>query len=113
MTHIEFYKNFPNIGGAVHTHSTYAASFAQAGKDIIPLGKTHGDYFYGSIPCTRKMTDEEIQSAYELNTGKVIVEEFKTRGICEDDMPACLVHSHGPFAWGKNPHDAVHNAVVL
>lgn len=113
MTHIEFYKNFPNIGGAVHTHSTYAASFAQAGKDIIPLGTTHGDYFYGSIPCTRKMTDEEIKSAYELNTGKVIVEEFKTRGISEDDMPGCLVHSHGPFVWGKNPHDAVHNAVVL
>lgn len=113
MTHIEFYKNFPNIGGAVHTHSTYAASFAQAGKDIIPLGTTHGDYFYGSIPCTRKMTDEEIKSAYELNTGKVIVEEFKIRGISEDDMPGCLVHSHGPFAWGKNPHDALHNAVVL
>lgn len=113
LTHLEFYRNFKDIGGAVHTHSTYATSFAQAGKDIPPLGTTHGDYFYGSVPCTRLMKDEEIKNDYELNTGKVIVEEFKTRKINENDMPGCLVHSHGPFVWGKDPFDAVHNAVVL
>ena len=113
MTHLEFYKNFPNIGGVVHTHSINAVAFAQAGKDIPALGTTHGDYFYGNIPCTRKMTPEEIAGEYELNTGKVIVEEFKKRNIDPDQMPAVLVHSHGPFTWGKDPFDAVHNSVVL
>ncbi len=113
MTHLEFYKNFPNIGGVVHTHSINAVAFAQAGKDVPALGTTHGDYFYGDIPCTRKMKVEEIQSDYELNTGKVIVEEFLNRKIDPDTMPAVLVHSHGPFTWGKDPFDAVHNSVVL
>ena len=113
MTHLEFYKNFPNIGGVVHTHSINAVAFAQAGKDIPALGTTHGDYFYGSIPCTRYMTPEEIGGEYELNTGKVIVETFKERKIDPDTMPAVLVRSHGPFTWGKDPMDAVHNCVVL
>ena len=113
MTHLEFYKNFPNIGGVVHTHSINAVAFAQAGKDIPALGTTHGDYFYGNIPCTRYMTPEEIGGEYELNTGKVIVETFKERKIDPDQMPAVLVHSHGPFTWGKDPFDAVHNSVVL
>ena len=113
MTHLEFYKNFPNIGGAVHTHSINAVAWAQAGKDIPALGTTHGDYFYGNIPCTRYMTPEEIGGEYELNTGKVIIEEFKNRNIDADQMPAVLVRSHGPFTWGKDPFDAVHNSVVL
>lgn len=113
MTHLEFYKNFKDIGGVVHTHSINAVAFAQAGKDIPALGTTHGDYFYGPIPCTRLMTDEEIKGEYELNTGKVIVEEFKNRNIDPNHMPAVLVHSHGPFTWGKDPFDAVHNSVVL
>lgn len=112
-THLEFYKNFPNIGGVVHTHSINAVAWAQAGKDIPALGTTHGDYFYGAIPCTRYMTEEEIKGEYELNTGKVVVEEFKNRGIDPDYMPAVLVHSHGPFTWGKDPFEAVHNSVVL
>ena len=113
MTHLEFYKNFPNIGGAVHTHSINAVAWAQAGKDIPALGTTHGDYFYGNIPCTRYMTPEEIGGEYELNTGKVIIEEYKNRNIDADQMPAVLVRSHGPFTWGKDPFDAVHNSVVL
>ena len=113
MTHLEFYKNFPNIGGVVHTHSINAVAWAQAGKDIPALGTTHADYFYGPIPCTRYMTPEEIKGEYELNTGKVIVETFKERKIDPDQMPAVLVHSHGPFTWGKDPFDAVHNCVVL
>ena len=113
MTHLEFYRNFPNIGGVVHTHSINAVAFAQAGKDIPALGTTHGDYFYGPIPCTRYMTPEEIKGEYELNTGKVIVETFKERKIDPDTMPAVLVRSHGPFTWGKDPFDAVHNCVVL
>lgn len=113
MTHLEFYRNFPNIGGVVHTHSINAVAFAQAGRDIPALGTTHGDYFYGPIPCTRYMTPEEISGEYELNTGKVIVETFKERKIDPDQMPAVLVRSHGPFTWGKDPFDAVHNSVVL
>ena len=112
-THLEFYKNFKDIGGVVHTHSINAVAWAQAGKDIPALGTTHGDYFYGSIPCTRLMSEEEIKDAYELNTGKVVVEEFKNRKIDPNQMPAVLVHSHGPFTWGKDPFDAVHNSVVL
>lgn len=113
MTHLEFYKNFKDIGGVVHTHSINAVAWAQAGKDIPALGTTHGDYFYGTIPCTRKLTSEEIGGDYELNTGKVVVEEFERRHIDPNQMPAVLVHSHGPFIWGKDPFDAVHNSVVL
>ena len=112
-THIELYKAFPNIGGIVHTHSKWATSFAQAGMDIPALGTTHADYFYGSIPCTRLMTEEEIKGEYEKETGTVIIDEFKTRGISADDVQGVLVHSHGPFAWGKDPVSAVHNAVVM
>jgi len=112
-THLEFYKNFKDIGGVVHTHSINAVAFAQAGKDIPALGTTHGDYFYGNIPCTRYMTKEEISSEYELNTGKVAVEEFEKRRIDPSQMPAVLIHSHGPFTWGKDPFDAVHNSVIL
>jgi L-ribulose-5-phosphate 4-epimerase len=110
-THIELYKAFSNIGGVVHTHSRWATSFAQAGRGILALGTTHGDYFYGEIPCTRKMTKVEIEGEYEKETGKVIQETFQ--GKDPDAIPAVLVHSHGPFAWGTDPMDAVHNAVVL
>lgn len=111
MTHVKLYSSFKNIGGVVHTHSRWATIFAQAGLDIPALGTTHADYFYGSIPCTRFMNDEEIKVDYELNTGNVIVETFKD--INPDNVPAVVVKSHGPFAWGKDCFDAVHNAVVL
>ena len=113
-THLELYNKFPNIGGVVHTHSRWATIYAQAGRDIPALGTTHGDYFYGAIPCTRKMTPEEIGGVpghYERETGKVIVETFADKD--PDAIPAALVHSHGPFVWGKSPADAVYNAVVL
>lgn len=110
-THLELYKAFPNIGGIVHTHSRSATIFAQAGRGIMPLGTTHADYFYGEIPCTRKMTTAEIQGEYEKETGLVIKETFQ--GKDPDAVPAVLVYSHGPFAWGKDALDAVHNAVVL
>ena len=110
-THVALYNAFPNIGGIVHTHSRWATSWAQAGKSIPAYGTTHGDYFYGEIPCTRKMTPEEIAGEYELETGKVIIETL--RGKSSDDIPAALVHSHGPFVWGTDPRNAVHNAVVL
>ena len=110
-THVALYNAFPEIGGIVHTHSRWATSFAQAGRDIPSYGTTHGDYFYGDIPCTRKMTPEEIAGEYEKETGNVIIETF--RKINENDIPAVLVNSHGPFAWGTDPMNAVHNAVVL
>ena len=110
-THIELYKAFPECGGIVHTHSRWAASFAQAGRGIPPLGTTHGDYFYGEIPCTRLMTNEEIAGEYEKETGKVIIEAFD--GKDPEAVPGVLVHSHGPFAWGKDASEAVHNAVVM
>ena len=110
-THLELYKAFPNIGGIVHTHSRWVTSFAQAGRGIAALGTTHGDYFYGEIPCTRKMTVEEIQAEYEKETGTVIIETFKDKN--PDAIPGVVVYSHGPFAWGKDAMDAVHNAVVM
>ena len=112
-THVALYNAFPNIGGVVHTHSRWATSWAQAGKSINAYGTTHGDYFYGTIPCTRKMTPAEIAGEYELETGNVIVETFRDREIDPDQVPAVLVCSHGPFAWGTDPHNAVHNSVVL
>lgn len=110
-THLVLYRNFPNIGGIVHTHSKWAVAFAQAGIGIPAMGTTQGDYFYGDIQCTRKMTPEEINGRYEFETGNVIVETFKSAD--PDSVPGVLVHSHGPFAWGKDPFDAVHNAVVM
>jgi L-ribulose-5-phosphate 4-epimerase len=110
-THLELYKVFSNIGGIVHTHSRWATIFAQAGRGLMALGTTHADYFYGEIPCTRKMTEVEIQGEYEKATGLMIKETFQ--GKDPDSIPGVLVHSHGPFAWGVDPMDAVHNAVVL
>ena len=110
-THLVLYRAFQNIVGVVHTHSRWATIFAQAGRGVPALGTTHGDYFYGEIPCTRRMTAEEIGGRYELETGNVIVERF--RHLDPDSVPAVLVHSHGPFCWGKDAKEAVHNAVVL
>jgi L-ribulose-5-phosphate 4-epimerase len=110
-THLELYKAFPNIGGLVHTHSRWATIFSQMGRSIPPLGTTHADYFNGEIPCTRKMTNKEIEGEYEQETGLVIKEAFADKD--PDAIQAILVHSHGPFTWGKDAFEAVHNAVVL
>ena len=112
-THIELYKHFQNIGSVVHTHAEWSTSWAQAGKPIPAYGTTHADYFYGEIPCTRKLTAEEIARAYERETGTIIVEHFQHHNINPDAIPAVLVNGHAPFSWGKDPDNAVHNAVVL
>ena len=112
-THLELYKAFPEIGGIVHTHSSYATSWAQAGRSIPCYGTTHADYIYGEVPCVRCLTKEEIEEAYETNTGHLIVNEFKRMNKDPMAVPAVLCKNHGPFAWGKDPIDAVHNAVVL
>jgi L-ribulose-5-phosphate 4-epimerase len=112
-THLVLYKEFTTIGGVVHTHSEWATSWAQMGLPIPALGTTHADYFYGEIPCTRKLTENEVKEDYELATGMVIAETFKKRKIDPMAVPAVLVDGHGPFAWGKDAPDAVHNAVVL
>ncbi|NLK22399.1 MAG: L-ribulose-5-phosphate 4-epimerase [Epulopiscium sp.] len=110
-THLVLYNKFKEIGGVVHTHSSWATAWAQAGRGIPPMGTTHGDYFYGEIPCTRKMTSKEIEGAYEKETGNVIVETFKNMNPME--IPGVLVHSHGPFTWGTDSMNAVHNSVVM
>ncbi|MEI7831331.1 MAG: L-ribulose-5-phosphate 4-epimerase [Prolixibacteraceae bacterium] len=112
-THLLLYKEFDQIGGIVHSHSEWATSWAQMGLPIPALGTTHADYFYGEIPCTRKLTENEVKGDYELATGMVIAETFKNRRIDPLAVPAVLVEGHGPFAWGKDASDAVHNAVVL
>jgi L-ribulose-5-phosphate 4-epimerase len=110
-THLYLYKSFPSVGGVVHTHSTFATSWAQAGKAIPPFGTTHADHFYGAVPCTRLLTDEEIKTDYEINTGKVIVETLAS--VDPLTVPSVLVKSHGPFCWGKDARDAVYNAIAL
>lgn len=110
-THLELYKAFPNIGGIVHTHSPWATSWAQAGRGIPCYGTTHADYMYGEIPCVRCLTKEEIDGAYEKNTGLLIAEYFKENDY--EAVPAVLCKNHGPFTWGRDGHEAVHNAVVL
>ena len=110
-THLELYKNFPDVGGVVHTHSPWATSWAQAGKPIPVYGTTHADYFYGAVPCTRALTREEVEGDYEQNTGRVIMETFQQ--LDSLSMPAVLVHGHAPFTWGIDGMEAVHHAVVL
>jgi L-ribulose-5-phosphate 4-epimerase len=112
-THLVLYRKFGSIGGVVHTHSEWATSWAQMGLPIPALGTTHADYFYGEIPCTRKLTESEVKNSYEHETGQVIIETFRQRSVDPQAVPAVLIDGHGPFSWGKNASDAVHNAVVL
>ena len=112
-THRILYKAFPNAGGIVHTHSPWATSWAQAGRGIPCYGTTHADYMYGTIPCVRNLTKEEIAEGYEMNTGVLIADYFKENGLDYEAVPAVLCKNHGPFTWGTDPHNAVHNAVVL
>lgn len=112
-THLEIYRAFPSVGGVVHTHSRWATAWAQTGKGIPALGTTHADYFYGEIPCARSLNREEIETDYEINTGRVIVQAFQEKGLDPLAVPGVLVSGHGPFAWGRDAHDAVHNSVVL
>lgn len=112
-THLEIYRTFEKVGGITHTHSINAVAFAQAGKDIPALGTTHADYFYGDIPCTRMLSEKEVRTAYELNTGKVIIETFNNRGIDPLAVPGCVVQNHGPFSWGKDAAQSVYHAVVM
>jgi len=112
-THLALYRRYEDIGGVVHTHSRWATSWAQACMDLPAFGTTHADYFYGQVPCTRQLTENEIKADYELNTGGVIIETFENRGIDPMAVPGVLVASHGPFTWGKDASEAVHNAVVL
>ncbi len=112
-THLELYRRFPEIGGVAHTHSTFAVSFAQAASDIPCYGTTHADFAFGSIPCTRELTEAETENEYELNTGKVIAECFEARNIDYNAVPAVLVKSHGPFTWGKSGADAAKNSAIL
>ncbi|ORM71238.1 L-ribulose-5-phosphate 4-epimerase [Pantoea rwandensis] len=112
-THLALYRAFDDIGGIVHTHSRHATIWSQAGQDLPAWGTTHADYFYGSIPCTRLMTEHEIVNDYEHNTGQVIIETFRSRDISPTDVPGVLINAHGPFAWGKDADTAVHNAVVM
>lgn len=112
-THLELYNRFDDIGGIVHTHSSWGCAWAQAGRDVPAYGTTHADFANGGIPCTRGLTEEEVNGEYELNTGKVIVEEFNKRGITPTECPAVLVHRHGPFTMGKDAAKAVENALIL
>ncbi|MFV0560836.1 MAG: L-ribulose-5-phosphate 4-epimerase [Enterococcus sp.] len=112
-THAVLYRAFPEIGGIVHTHSTWATAWAQAGLDVPAMGTTHADTFYGTVPCARFLTQEEIDNGYEHETGNVIVETFEERGILPMEVPGVLLHGHGPFTWGKDAKSAVMNAVVL
>ena len=112
-THLVLYNAWPEIGGIVHTHSPHAVAWAQAGRDIPAYGTTHADYIYGDIPCCRDLTREEVESAYELETGRVIADHFEQNGLNPNYVPCVLARHHGPFAWGKNAMEAVHNAVVL
>ncbi|MDE5984161.1 MAG: L-ribulose-5-phosphate 4-epimerase [Eubacterium sp.] len=112
-THLELYRKFNGIGGIVHTHSSWACAWAQAGCDIPAYGTTHADFANGAIPCARGLTEDEVNTEYELNTGKVIVDEFEKRGISPNECPAVLIHRHGPFTWGKDPFKAVENALIL
>lgn len=112
-THLVLYRAWPEIGGVVHTHSTYATAWAQAGIDLPNIGTTHADYFHNAIPCTADMTEAEVKGQYELETGNVIVNSFRLGSINPVHTPGVLVKNHGPFSWGKDPHEAVHNAVVM
>ena len=112
-THLELYRKFEDIGGIVHTHSPWACAWAQAGRDVPAYGTTHADFANGAVPCTRGLSEDEVNGEYELNTGKVIVEEFSKRGISPAECPAVLIHRHGPFTWGKDAFSAVDNALIL